>query len=115
MVLTGHDHTYGRTNVVAGKNVQAGKAGTVYVVSVSGPKMYQLSPKENMVRVGQDTQLYQVIRIEGERLTYESRTARGVLYDAFELRKRKGRANVMINRIPKTAEAGQGGVKASGR
>lgn len=104
MVLTGHDHTYGRTNVVAGTNVQAGKAGTVYVVSVSGPKMYKVDPKPNMVRVAQDTQLFQVIRIDGDRLIYESRTARGVLYDSFELRKRKGRPNQMINRIPKTPE-----------
>lgn len=105
MVLTGHDHTYGRTNVVAGLNVRAGKAGTVYVVSVSGPKMYEVSPKPNMPRVAQDTQLFQIIRIDGDRLTYESRTARGVLYDAFELRKRDGQPNRMIDRTPKTPAA----------
>jgi 3',5'-cyclic AMP phosphodiesterase CpdA len=100
MVLTGHDHTYGRTNVVAGTNVQAGKAGTVYVVSVSGPKMYQVEPKPNMVKAGQDVQLFQVVRIDGDRLTYESRTARGVLFDAFELRKRKDQPNLLIDRMP---------------
>lgn len=104
MVLTGHDHTYGRTNVMSGTNVRSGKAGTVYVVSVSGPKMYKIDRKPGMTRVAQDTQLYQVIRIDGDRLTYESRTARGVLYDAFELRKRAGRANQMIDRTPKTPE-----------
>lgn len=104
MVLTGHDHTYGRTNVVTGTNVRAGKAGTVYVVSVSGPKMYKLSRKPNMPRAAQDTQLYQVIRIAGKSLHYESRTARGVLYDAFELRKRTGRPNLMIDKTPPTPE-----------
>jgi len=105
MVLTGHDHAYGRTNVVTGTNVQAGKAGTVYVVSVSGPKMYPISVKPNLVRMAQDTQLFQVIRIDGDRLVYESRTARGVLHDSFELRKRKGRPNQMIDHTPKTPEA----------
>lgn len=104
MVLTGHDHTYGRTNVVSGTNVRSGKAGTVYVVSVSGPKMYKIDRKPNMTRVAQDTQLYQVIRINGDRLFYESRTARGSLYDAFELRKRAGQPNRMIDRTPKTPE-----------
>lgn len=102
MVLTGHDHTYGRTNVTTGANVRSGKSGTVYVVSVSGPKMYKVDRKPNMPRVAQDTQLYQVIRIDGDQLVYQSRTARGALYDAFELRKRKGRPNLMIDRTPKT-------------
>lgn len=104
MVLTGHDHTYGRTNVVTGASVQTGRAGTVYVVSVSGPKMYKIDRKPNMPRVAQDTQLFQVIRIDGDRLVYESRTARGDLYDSFELRKRKGRPNQMISRVPATPE-----------
>jgi hypothetical protein len=89
---------------VSGTNVRSGKAGTVYVVSVSGPKMYKIDRKPNMTRVAQDTQLYQVIRIDGDRLSYQSRTARGVLYDAFELRKRAGQPNRMIDRTPKTPE-----------
>ena len=36
--------------------------------------------------VAEDTQLFQVIRIDGARLRYEARTATGRLYDAFELR-----------------------------
>ena len=102
LVLTGHDHSYGRSNVVAGENRRDG--GTVYVVSVSGPKMYQVTPAEWMQRKAEDTQLYQIIRFEGDRLMYESRTARGTLYDAFELRKRRNAANTLINRIPRTPE-----------
>ena len=104
LVLTGHDHTYARSNLRTGANVQAGEAGTVYVVSVSGPKMYNLDREDWMQRVAEDTQLVQKIRIDGDRLRYESYTARGVLYDAFELVKREGGPNQMIEAAPSTEE-----------
>lgn len=102
LVLTGHDHSYGRSNVLAGEKRHEG--GTVYVVSVSGPKMYNITPAPWMKRAAEDTQLYQIIRVEGGRLYYEARTAKGTLYDAFELRKRRKGANVLINRIPNVPE-----------
>lgn len=101
MVLTGHDHTYGRSNLISGNNVRADE-GTVYVVSVSGPKMYSLSKQDWMERGAARTQLYQVIRINGNTLQYESRTARGILYDAFELVKETGKANRLVNKVPNT-------------
>jgi 3',5'-cyclic AMP phosphodiesterase CpdA len=104
LVMTGHDHTYARTNLVTGSNVQSGKAGTVYVVSVSGPKMYKLERNDRMQRAAQDTQLFQVVRIDGDKLVYESRTARGILYDSFELQKRRGQVNKLINRVPSIPE-----------
>jgi hypothetical protein len=100
LVMTGHDHTYARSNLTSGLNTRSSKAGTVYVVSVSGPKMYQLDREEWMVRAAQDTQLFQVVRIDGDRLVYESRTARGALYDSFELSKQAGKPNKLVNRIP---------------
>ncbi len=104
LVLTGHDHTYARSNLRSGANVQAGRAGTVYVVSVSGPKMYDLTRADWMQRAAEDTQLFQRIRIDGDRLRYESYTARGALYDAFELVKQDGRPNEMIEAAPETPE-----------
>ncbi|MEZ5400358.1 MAG: metallophosphoesterase family protein [Bryobacteraceae bacterium] len=115
LVLTGHDHSYGRTNLMTGANTRTGRSGTVYVVSVSGPKMYTLdATSEFMQRRGEDTQLFQVIRVEGDRLRLESRTARGALYDAFELRKRRGRANRLVNLTPKTPERRKAAAEASG-
>ncbi|GHB98591.1 purple acid phosphatase family protein [Thermomonas carbonis] len=79
LVLQGHDHLYGR---------RAGDAPTpVFVVSVAGAKQYRLSreARETMRPVAEDTQLFQVVRIDGTRLRYEARTATGCLYDAFEL------------------------------
>jgi hypothetical protein len=104
LVLTGHDHTYARSNVMAGVNVQAGSAGTVYVVSVSGPKMYRVEREPWMQRAAENTQLFQVIRIDGDRLTFESRTPTGLLYDAFELRKRANGPNELINVDTSTPE-----------
>ncbi|WP_241093404.1 purple acid phosphatase family protein [Xanthomonas sp.] len=81
LVLQGHDHTYGR------RGDEDGAATPVFVVSVAGPKQYRLSDmaRRTMRPVAEDTQLYQVLKIEPARLAYESRTASGRLYDAFEL------------------------------
>ncbi len=116
LVLQGHDHTYARTglmraqdpssqepeqNVPTGLRVQD-LGGTVYVVSVSGPKMYRLAPKPFMRRVAENTQLFQIITIRGFHLRYEARTADGKLYDAFLLQKRPGRPNHLIELVPPT-------------
>ena len=111
LVLTGHDHTYGRTglntpvigyevNTATGANVADSGTGTVYVVSVSGPKMYPLKPSELMRRVAEDTQLYQVITVDSDTLRFEARTAMGTLYDAFQLKKRPGQINELIEFDP---------------
>lgn len=100
LVLQGHDHTYGRTNLSSGTNAIS-PAGTVYVVSVSGPKMYEIDRKSVFARVAEQTQLFQVIHIDGDILNYEARTATGDLYDAFRLRKRRGVPNQLENmRVP---------------
>ncbi len=81
LVLQGHDHTYGRRGDT--DNARA----PVFIVSVAGPKQYRLSDyaRKTMQPVGEDTQLYQVLHLDGQRLSYESRTATGRLYDAFDL------------------------------
>ena len=81
LVLQGHDHTYGRRGLPQGPDTP------VFVVSVAGAKQYRLSAeaRDTMSPVAEDTQLFQVIRIVDGRLRYESRTATGRLYDAFEL------------------------------
>lgn len=119
LVLQGHDHTYGRTgletphaetigNVPVGVTHQDKHIGTVYVVSVSGPKMYTIDQKPFMVRVAEDTQLYQVIHIDQAKLRYESRTANGELYDAFELSKVLGKPNELVEITPEIQERRRG-------
>jgi len=113
LVLTGHDHTYARsgdmtdrtrvgtTNVPKGYNqVYDPVIGTVYVVSVSGPKMYDITNDNWAVRAAEDTQLFQVITVDGGELHFEARTATGRLYDAFLLKKREGQANALVELLP---------------
>jgi hypothetical protein len=88
LVLQGHDHTYARgRNLPFGVNNKDQENGTVYVVSVSGPKMYHLTDNRWMDRAGENTQLYQIITITNGKLLYEARTVTGELYDSFELSK----------------------------
>ena len=101
LVLTGHDHTYGRgRNLPEGVKRVEPLGGTVYVVSVSGPKMYSLADEPWWNRAAENTQLYQIVSIDGDRLRYEARTAVGELYDAFDLVKRDGLPNAMVDRAP---------------
>ena len=103
LVLTGHDHTYGRgANVAKGVKKRKDGVGPVYVVSVSGPKMYELTEREWFSRGAENTQLYQVIDVKGDTLEYRAYDTTGELYDAFDLIKRPGKPNSMIDRTPKT-------------
>ncbi|MES2797111.1 MAG: metallophosphoesterase family protein [Bacteroidota bacterium] len=87
LVLQGHDHTYGR-----GINMPLGKTrkypdGPIYVVSVSGPKMYDIGLQDWMDRAGSNIQLYQIISLVNNKLSYKSYDVTGQLYDAFDLTK----------------------------
>ncbi|MEO1496666.1 MAG: metallophosphoesterase family protein [Planctomycetota bacterium] len=99
LVLQGHDHAYARSglggprdaaavgNVNVSEGVTRKSSNTVYVVSVSGPKMYPLQEKWDVARVASGVQLFQVIHMGADRIRYEARLASGELYDAFELEK----------------------------
>jgi len=110
LVLQGHDHTYARSGLLTHENIGTGvtlrdqTAGTVYVVSVSGPKMYTLGELPLMTRTAEDTQLYQIIHINHDKLRYEAKTATGRLYDGFTLVKRNGKTNQLIEQVPPRPE-----------
>jgi len=107
--LQGHDHSYARgrvtpleENIIDGIN-KRDVTGTVYVVSVSGGKMYNLSEGWDSLgakrdRGAENTQLFQLITVDGDKLSYESYTAIGELYDAFDLIKNKKGANTFVER-----------------
>ena len=106
LVLSGHDHTYARTGQVDTTslvNVPSGyqqaydsEIGTVYVVSVSGPKMYRITKGNYAKKVAENTQLYQIIQVDDNNLEYKAYAATGALYDSFTLEKRSGRPNLLI-------------------
>lgn len=105
LVLQGHDHAYGR-----GQNLPVGEratdaGGTVYVVSVSGPKMYDVTPGLSWAtRTAENTQLYQVIEVEADRLRYRAKTVTGEVYDAFDLLRREGQPNQLVEVTPELGE-----------
>ena len=89
-------------NLITGTNVKDA-TGTVYVVSVSGGKMYKVKPgwedyEALRDRVGNNKQLFQVISVDGNKLSYISYTATGELFDAFDLIKNKNGLNSFIER-----------------
>mgnify|MGYP002784398325 FL=1 len=93
LVLQGHDHCYGRLSeergAAIGRDKRAGGAaqGPVYVVSVTGKKMYGLNNRAMTQpdRVAEDTELYQRIDVEADRLVFRAFTPVGGLYDQFTL------------------------------
>jgi hypothetical protein len=93
LVLQGHDHCYSRLTAEAGKAVSAKRRadgavqGPVYLVSVTGSKMYALNDRADTQpdRVAEDTELYQVIDVATDRLGLRTYTATGRLYDGFDL------------------------------
>jgi len=108
LALQGHDHSYARGrvapseyNLVSGVN-KRDQTGTVYVVSVSGGKMYNLNPNAwnehdaDRERAAENTQLFQVITVDGNKLVYESYTAIGELYDSFHLLKNENAPNTFV-------------------
>lgn len=100
LVLQGHDHTYGR-----GLNMPVGKSrkhpdGPIYVVSVSGPKMYDIGLQDWMDRAASNTQLYQTVTINGDKLTYQAYTVTGEKYDSFDLIKNSKGKNTLIDQAP---------------
>lgn len=98
LVLQGHDHTYAR-GLSPESNDKT--SGPVYVVSVSGAKMYEQNSEPWWDKGGQFTQLYQIITIDGNNLDYKSFTATGQLFDHFVLQKnKKGRSQArdLINK-----------------
>jgi len=100
LVLQGHDHTYGRgPNVAEGTTLIDSEIGTVYVVSVAGPKMYYVAENRALHRrVGEDVQLYQIIDVGEDRIAYQARTVIGEVYDAFDLVKQPGAPNRLVEK-----------------
>ena len=115
LVLQGHDHTYARGHVpirMMDTN-ESPRTGPIYVNSVSGPKMYEFMeggwdvyrPEGVLLdRKAENTQFFQVIRVEGMSLVYKAYMANGELYDAFELRKNEDSSKTLLDWAPDLGE-----------
>ncbi|MFG6446406.1 metallophosphoesterase, partial [Microbacterium sp. P07] len=100
LVLNGHDHAYGRGNLLANeKNLPEGadpelsSTGPVYVTSSVGSKFYNAGPRHwnenegHLRRLETGLQTYQMIDVSGGTLRFESRTADGDFFDGFTITK----------------------------
>lgn len=104
LVVQGHDHAYGRGNLIAnekdlpaGADPETSSTGPVYLVSVAGPKMYVpdepatnnwISNGANLRVVGRDIQLFQTVDVTDDgRMHVEARTVDGAVFDAFTITK----------------------------
>jgi hypothetical protein len=105
LLLQGHDHGYARGAAPTPKGeARPDDDATIYVVSVAGPKMYAVSDLAWADRKASRTQLFQLLSVEGDRLTYKAYTANGVLYDAFALQKDKAGRKTRVEMKPGTPE-----------
>jgi len=88
VLLQGHDHTYSRgQNLPTGVSGKVG--GPVYVVSVAGPKMYKVDVSPKWMDIfAENTQLFQIISVDHDNLTYTAYKASGEVFDSFKLKKR---------------------------
>ncbi len=104
LVLQGHDHCYSRLTAEAGRD--AGRAarasgavqGPVYLVSVTGSKMYGLNNRAGTQpdKVAEATELYQIVDVDGDRLKFRTFTASGKLYDGFDLERGTDGGNRLV-------------------
>ena len=85
-------------------NTSGDQWGTVYVVSVSGPKMYTLSDKRRFQELyksnAEKKQLFQILSVDGDKLEYSAYTVTGKIYDQFVLQKQTGQVNKLIELQP---------------
>jgi len=109
LVLQGHDHTYGRGSTTASRESALVHNSTVYAVSVSGGKMYDVDGSvwtnngADIMAKTEDAQLYQMIDVKADSLVYEARYANGKHFDGVIVRKNDaGEKTVNEWRTPET-------------
>jgi 3',5'-cyclic AMP phosphodiesterase CpdA len=90
LALQGHDHAYLRTHPLHNQQrVESTQEGTVYIVSVSGTKMYSQAERDTTAFGMTKVSTYQVldIQISGDRLLYRAYDIDGTLRDEFVIEK----------------------------
>lgn len=99
LVLQGHDHAYGRSAHIP-NSAFPGKQGPVYVVTHASPKLYDIKFSKEMDRLGTNTQMYQLINVSKDSISYRAYTFNGTYYDGFTLVKDNSGNNKAIDNAP---------------
>lgn len=90
IAFQGHDHAYMRTVPMRGHEpAPEGEHGTIYLVAVSGTKMYEQELPEFAAFGAENLRSYQVIEVDPRagRLSYRAMDMDGETIDSFELTK----------------------------
>ena len=93
LVLQGHDHAYARSfKLNAGRRVGDNEPGTVYMISVSGSKMYEVTDRHEglMAKIIEGSQFFQIVSVQDGCLAVDSYGADGQRLDAFQIVKATG-------------------------
>lgn len=112
LVLTGHDHTYARGNSPEASGKEPGPYsdyGTVYVIAVSGPKMYEPGNLPWMRTNLKDTQTYQLVEVGEHSIRFRAITPDGQYVDSFDIERRDDGTN----RVVEKGRLGQSAPKSS--
>ena len=122
LVLTGHDHAYGRGNTNAseqnlpeGADAELSHTGPVYVTSSVGSKFYTAGPRHwnendaHLRRLVQGMETYQLVDVSSGSLRFESRTADGAFLDGFTITKNDGQKLVVDGVEPQVIDPGDPG------
>jgi hypothetical protein len=102
--LQGHDRVYARSHKISpGKVVEDSAPGTIYVISVSGPKMYEFRGgfESLMFKMQTNRQIHQVISIDQNALEFRASDIDGNMIDQFRLDKREGHS-ALVEQAPGT-------------
>lgn len=96
LVLQGHDHAYVRGQ----RDVPGEDTGPVYVTSSASSRQYRLSTRDwvasgaAVAKAVQGVPVYQVVDVDGARLSYAAKDAAGRVVDAFTMTKSGGTRRV---------------------
>ena len=89
--------------------VAADAKGIVYMISVSGPKMYEVTNTfaPLMAKVIPNTQMFQTVDVDPDKLVLRAFSSGGDLLDGFQLEKKNGRS--LYSELPKSTPAASTG------
>ncbi len=82
LVLQGHDHAYSR---ISRKDEKGRECTPVYLISTSSPKLYRNGFDKIHDRLGSGMQLYQIIEVRPDMITYRAYQYDGSLYDSVNI------------------------------
>jgi hypothetical protein len=86
LVLQGHDHAYGRAAHIP-NSVSRELQGPVYVVTHASPKLYDINFSEKLDVLASNTQMYQLVHVSNDSISFRAFTFEGAYFDGFTLTK----------------------------